>query len=92
MDLDGARTLVTGATGGLGAAIARACVARGAQLIITGRREEPLSALAAELGAQCVVADLADHDDADAAARRFGWQIGAREVIDAVLADHGRSA
>jgi aminoglycoside phosphotransferase (APT) family kinase protein len=30
--------------------------------------------------------------DAEAAARRFGWRSGAREVIDAVLADHGRSA
>jgi short-subunit dehydrogenase len=58
MHLDGARTLVTGATGGLGGAIARACAARGAQLIITGRRAEPLSALAAALGAKSVVADL----------------------------------
>jgi aminoglycoside phosphotransferase (APT) family kinase protein len=29
--------------------------------------------------------------DADAAARRFGWRIGTREVIDLVLADRGRS-
>ena len=63
MDLSGARTLVTGATGGLGAAIARACAARGATVIVTGRRAEPLAALAAELGAEPVVADLARHDD-----------------------------
>jgi NAD(P)-dependent dehydrogenase (short-subunit alcohol dehydrogenase family) len=62
MDLRGARTLVTGATGGLGAAIARACAARGAQVIVTGRREESLRALAAELGADSVAADLASRD------------------------------
>ena len=28
-------------------------------------------------------------DDADAADERFGWRIGARQVIDEVLADHG---
>lgn len=28
-------------------------------------------------------------DDADAAAERFGWRVGARQVIDEVLADHG---
>jgi predicted dinucleotide-binding enzyme len=43
-------TLVTGATGGLGAAIARACVTRGAQVILTGRRAEALAAAATELG------------------------------------------
>jgi short-subunit dehydrogenase len=62
MDLRGARTLVTGATGGLGAAIARACAARGAQVIVTGRREAPLHVLATEVGAESVVADLANRD------------------------------
>jgi short-subunit dehydrogenase len=63
MELRGARTLVTGATGGLGAAIARACAARGAEVIVTGRQEEPLDALARELGAEAIVADLANRDD-----------------------------
>ncbi len=63
MELRGARTLVTGATGGLGAAIARACTARGAEVIVTGRQEEPLDALARELGAEAIVADLANRDD-----------------------------
>jgi uncharacterized protein len=63
MDLCGARTLVTGATGGLGAAIARACAARGAHVIVSGRRLEPLRALAEQLGVESVVADLANRDE-----------------------------
>jgi short-subunit dehydrogenase len=63
MELRGARTLVTGATGGLGAAIARACAHRGAKVIVAGRRQEPLDALAQELGAESVVADLTNRDD-----------------------------
>jgi len=65
MDLRGARMLVTGATGGLGAAIARACSARGADVIVTGRRPERLAALAAELNAGSIVADLSSRDDVD---------------------------
>jgi uncharacterized protein len=65
MDLRGARTLVTGATGGLGAAIASAFAARGAEVIVTGRRAKPLEALAQELGAESVVADLTDRADVD---------------------------
>ena len=41
--------LVTGATGVLGQAVARAVVAAGARVILTARREEPLAALVAEL-------------------------------------------
>lgn len=63
MDLQGARTLVTGATGGLGAAIARACVTRGAKVVLAGRRAEALADAATELGAEHVVADLANRDD-----------------------------
>ena len=44
------RVLLTGATGGLGHAIARAFAARGATLLLTGRRAEVLEPLAAETG------------------------------------------
>src|SRR4051794_19163651 len=63
VQLRGARTLVTGATGGLGAAIARSCVARGAQVVVTGRREAPLRVLAEEIGAEALVADLTNRAD-----------------------------
>jgi len=56
---------VTGATGGIGAAIARGLQARGTRLLVSGRREAELSSLAEELGAEAFVADLAVADDVD---------------------------
>jgi short-subunit dehydrogenase len=51
--------MLTGATGGIGQAIARELAARGARLLLTGRRADALGALAGELGARALVADLA---------------------------------
>ena len=49
-DLTGKTALVTGATGGIGGAIARALHAQGATVALSGTRREALDALAAELG------------------------------------------
>jgi short-subunit dehydrogenase len=65
MNLEGTRALVTGATGGLGQAIARALAGRGASVVLTGRRVDVLEPLAAELGGQAIAADLADPDAVD---------------------------
>ena len=62
----GQRVLVTGATGGLGTAITRRLVRDGATVVITGRRADVLESLAAETGAEVVVADLADRSGVDA--------------------------
>ena len=59
--LDGRGALVTGASGGIGSAIARALHAQGASVALSGRNVEALNALAAELGerASVVQGDLA---------------------------------
>jgi NAD(P)-dependent dehydrogenase (short-subunit alcohol dehydrogenase family) len=58
--LDGKVVIVTGATQGLGAAIARRAHALGASLVISGRDPVRGAAVAEELGARFVAADLAD--------------------------------
>lgn len=61
MQLAGRTILITGATGGLGHALARAFAARGARLVLTGRRPEVLEELAASVpDAAIAVADLTD--------------------------------
>ncbi len=62
-ELRGARVLLTGASGGLGRAIAVALEQQGARLILTGRRAEAVEALAAEVGGRAIVADLAVRAD-----------------------------
>lgn len=60
MDIDGRTVLLTGATGGLGHAIARALRGRGASLVLTGRRADVLEPLARETAGRAVPCDLAD--------------------------------
>jgi 3-oxoacyl-[acyl-carrier protein] reductase len=78
-DLTGKTALVTGATGGIGEAIARALHSQGATVAISGTRQERLDVLAADLGSRVHVfrCDLADKDaieklvpDAEAAMER----------------------
>jgi len=66
--LDGKTALVTGASGGIGAAIARTLHAQGAIVVLSGTRRDALDALAAELGSNVHVcpADLRDPAAADA--------------------------
>jgi short-subunit dehydrogenase len=65
MEITGRTVLLTGATGGIGHAIARALHARGAKLIVTGRRTDVLAPLAEELSATALAADLAQRADVD---------------------------
>ena len=79
MELKGSTALVTGATGGLGEAIARTLHARGATVTVTGRRAEVLERLVSELGdrAHALPADLSRGEDV----RRVGEEAGAVDVL-----------
>jgi 3-oxoacyl-[acyl-carrier protein] reductase len=80
-DLSGNSALITGASGGIGAAIARALHDGGATVVLHGTRAERLAALAEELGARAhvVTANLSDRTEAaglvDAAAEAAGAPI-----------------
>jgi len=62
MDLSERRVLVTGASRGIGEAIARRAAAAGARLALVARSEGPLKELAAQLGGTAFPTDLADAD------------------------------
>jgi short-subunit dehydrogenase len=75
MDLAGRTALLTGATGGLGRAIAKALAERGATLALSGRKQDALEALAAELpgdGHRALPADLAEPGAAEKLAAEAG--------------------
>ena len=73
VQISGSTVLLTGATGGLGQAIARALYADGAELILTGRRAEVLEPLAAELdGSRAIPVDLSDPADIKRLLKRAG--------------------
>ncbi|MEY2517214.1 MAG: hypothetical protein QOJ89_4572 [bacterium] len=101
MNIDGRTALVTGASGGLGQAIARALAGAGAKLVLSGRRADVLESLASELGAAVTPADLSDpasvralaaaHDDIDILVANAGLPASGRlssftaEQIDRAL-------
>ncbi len=70
--LDGKHALVTGGARGIGAAIARALVAAGARVTITGRDATALATAAQEIGAAYLVMDVADAASVHAAFARAG--------------------
>jgi len=77
-DLTGRTALVTGASGGIGAAVARALHGAGATVALSGTREAPLAALAAELGARAHVlaCDLSDVAAVEALPKRAVEALG----------------
>jgi 3-oxoacyl-[acyl-carrier protein] reductase len=82
-DLTGRHALVTGASGGIGGAIARALHASGAKVALAGRRREALDALAAELGERAfvVVGDLAQLDLIDGLFKDAETALGQVDIL-----------
>ncbi|MBA4335829.1 MAG: beta-ketoacyl-ACP reductase [Methylobacterium sp.] len=83
LDLTGKKALVTGATGGLGGAIARRLHAQGATVALSGTRAEALEALAAELGERAVVTpcNLADKDSVEALVPAAEEKLGGLDIL-----------
>jgi 3-oxoacyl-[acyl-carrier protein] reductase len=82
-DLTGRTALVTGASGGIGAAIARALHARGAAVALSGTRVAPLEALAGELGdrAHVTPGNLGDAEGAEAVVKAAEAALGQIDVL-----------
>jgi 3-oxoacyl-[acyl-carrier protein] reductase len=82
-DLEGKAALVTGASGGIGGAIARALHARGARVALSGTRAQALEALAGELGerADVLTCDLSDLSAVDALPGRAETALGQLDIL-----------
>ncbi len=82
-DLTGKTALVTGASGGIGADIARQLHAAGATVGLSGTRVEPLEALAAELGARAHVlpCNLSDMEAVDALPKQAIEAMGSVDIL-----------
>ncbi len=82
-DLTGRNALVTGASGAIGGAIAKALHARGAAVALSGTRREALDALAGELGgrAHVLTADLGDAEETEALPGRVGEALGDLHIL-----------
>ena len=82
-DLGGKTALVTGASGGIGGAIARALHGQGAVVALSGTRVDPLEALAGELGERVHVlpCDLSDAEAVEALPKRAAEAMGGLEIL-----------
>jgi 3-oxoacyl-[acyl-carrier protein] reductase len=82
-DLTGRTALVTGASGGLGGAIARALHAQGAAVALSGTRRDALEALAAELEhrAHPIACDLADSEATKALVSDAEAALGSLDIL-----------
>jgi 3-oxoacyl-[acyl-carrier protein] reductase len=82
-DLSGQTALITGASGGIGGAIARALHGKGAQVMVAGTRRDALSTLADELGERAYVglADLVDPAAADRLVKDAETAMGRIDIL-----------
>jgi 3-oxoacyl-[acyl-carrier protein] reductase len=82
-DLTGMTALVTGASGGIGVAIAKALAGQGARVALSGTREDALGAVAAEIGGETVIlsCNLSDGAAVDALVPRAVEKLGQLDIL-----------
>jgi len=82
-DLTGKNALITGASGGIGGAIAKALYEAGATVALSGTRIEPLEALAAELGdrAHVLPCNLSDKEAVEALPKQAAEVMGSVDIL-----------
>jgi uncharacterized protein len=85
MTLLSGRVLLTGASGGIGQAIARALATRSGDLVLSGRRREVLEPLATELGARVITCDLSLREEVEHLVEGAGQ-------VDVLIANAGVAA
>lgn len=81
MNLQGAKALVTGASEGIGRAIAAALVSEGADVAITARRQAPLESAANEIGAWAIQGDVASEADCIRTVESFVERHGRIDIL-----------
>lgn len=85
----GKTAIITGAGTGIGAAVAQRLADEGAQVILMGRRAEPLEAVAARMGGKVFVGDASDPDGAARIVALAQEQFGSLDVVVANAGGHG---
>ena len=77
------KALLTGASGGIGKAVARELIAAGANVCLTGRNEEELLKLQNELGdnADIIIADLSDHANIISLVKEAEEKLGGIDIL-----------
>src|SRR5471032_106082 len=88
-DLTGKTALVTGASGGIGGAIAKALHANGATVVLSGTRQEALDAVKAELGSRAFIAQANLSDTASVEALPKAAEEAAGSPIDIMVNNAG---
>jgi 3-oxoacyl-[acyl-carrier protein] reductase len=82
-DLSGMTALVTGASGGIGSAIAKALAGQGARVALSGTREEALKSVQAEIGGESVIlpCNLSDSAAVDALVPQAVEALGQLDIL-----------